>query len=269
VRARVPLVAALLAVVGCVAPPRPEHGPDAVRSLRRAAEAGVLSYLRAGPGTGRRLVLVHGTPGAAVGWADYLVEPPSGLEVLAVDRPGFGESGPDGAVTSLEAQAEAVAAFLGPPDRPPAIVLGHSLGGAVAAWVAATRPERVGALVLVAASLDPDAERIHPLQRVGAWPPVRALLPRPIRNANAELMALRAELAALGALLPSVRAPVIILHGTRDANVPYANVAFARRRLTGACQVLVTTLDGADHFLPWNAEAAVRAAVREAVEATC
>ena len=39
-------------------------------------------------------------------------------------------------------------------------------------------------------------ERIHPLQRLGAWTPVRALLPRAARNANAELLVLQDELQA-------------------------------------------------------------------------
>ena len=79
--------------------------------------------------------------------------------------------------------------------------------GAIAARVAAEQPRRVGALVLLAASLDPRLETVHALQRVAAWPLLRALLPRAIRNANAELIALRDELLELaGAARPHPRA---------------------------------------------------------------
>jgi pimeloyl-ACP methyl ester carboxylesterase len=245
--------------------------PADLRELRRTvvSAAGVpTSHLAAGDPTGVRLLLVHGTPGSALGWADYLLQPPAGFDVTAVDRPGFGESGPAAAVTSLAAQAAAVAALL-PRDGRPAVVLGHTLGGAVAARVAAEHPDRVDALVLLAAALDPALERVHPLQRVGQWPPVRALLPRALRNANAELLALKAELASLTGLLGRIRCPVFIVHGTADDLVPPANVAYAQRHLRGAAQVTTRLLPGHDHFLPWNAPLELRRVIVAAGCAAC
>ena len=67
-----------------------------------------LHYLRAGDPTGRRVIFVHGTPGSAYAFTDYLVNVPSGFEFISVDRPGFGKSGPDGAVVSLRMQALAL-----------------------------------------------------------------------------------------------------------------------------------------------------------------
>lgn len=171
-----------------------------------------------------------------------LAEPPSGLEVVALDRPGFGDSGPEGALTSLDRQADAVAAFL--PSGRGAILLGHSLGGPIAALVAARHPEQVRALILLAASLDPEMEEVHPLQWVGAWAPVRAFLPRMIRNANAELLDLKPQLEALRAELPLIRCPVLIVHGTRDDLVPFSNAAYSAAKLTGACLVETVVLEG-------------------------
>ena len=227
-----------------------------------------LSYLRARPREAFRLVLVHGTPGEARQWADYLKEPPHNVEVIAIDRPGFGVSDPDGPVVSLAAQAAAVAALLGAGDRP-CVLLGHSLGGAIVAQAAALHPARITAVVLIAAALDPALERIHPLQHVGAWPPVRALLGRTLRNANAELVALKPQLECLAPLLPTITAPVVIVHGTADDRVPFANVAYLQRALTGARRVETVVLEGANHFLPWNAANAVRAAISRALELSC
>jgi len=261
-----------LAAVGC-APPGPRTPEAATEALRaRLAVDDPLhvdvSYLRAGDARGPRLILVHGTPGAATGWADYLLQPPPGVELVALDRPGFGRSGPADAVPGLAAQAAAVAALL-PADGRPALLLGHSLGGAVVARVAAERPDRIAAVVLLAASLDPAQEHVHPLQQLGAWAPVRALLPRVIRNANAELMALKPELEALAVMLPRIRAKVVIVHGSEDALVPVANVPWVQARLGGARCVLSTLLPGANHFLPWNAEDAVRQAIARALEPAC
>ncbi|HEU5293904.1 MAG TPA: alpha/beta fold hydrolase [Burkholderiaceae bacterium] len=227
-----------------------------------------MSYLRAGETGGARVIMVHGTPGSATVWADYLLSPPPGIELLALDRPGFGSSGPADAVTRLADQAAAVSTLL-PPDDRPVVLLGHSLGGAVVARVAADHPDRVAALVLLAASLDPALETIHPMQRFGAWPPIRALLPRAIRNANAELMALKPELQALADALPRITAKVVIVHGTDDDLVPVANVPFMQARLRGARCIGVVLLEGRNHFLPWNSEAAVRDAIRVALDPSC
>jgi pimeloyl-ACP methyl ester carboxylesterase len=265
-------VGVVLATVGC-APPGPRVPEAATEALRASVRVGAplsteLSVLRAGDARGPRLILVHGTPGSASAWADYLIDPPPGVEVLALDRPGFGHSGPAGAMTSLAEQAAAVHALL-PDDGRPVVLLGHSLGGPVVARVAADEPQRIAAIVLLAASLDPALEDIHPMQHVGAWAPVRALLPRAIRNANSELMALKPELEALAAMLPKITAKVIIVHGTADDLVPVANVPFMQARLTGARCVKTVLLDGANHFLPWNSQAQVRQAITMALDPSC
>jgi pimeloyl-ACP methyl ester carboxylesterase len=265
-----------LAAVGC-APPGPKAPLSATDGLRSSMAVGNppgarISFLRAGDPAGPRVVLVHGTPGSATGWADYLTAPPAGADVVALDRPGFGASAPAGAVPSLAAQAAAVMALL-PPDRHPVVLLGHSLGAPIVAWaaarLAAEQPERSVAIVMLAGSLDPSQERVHAIQHVGAWTPVQWLLPRVIRNANTELMALKPELEALGTILPSVKAEVVIVHGTADDLVPVANVAYMQERFSGARCISTVLLEGQNHFLPWNSEGAVREALRIALERSC
>ena len=262
----------VLAAVGC-APPGPRVPESATDPLRQtlAPSPGIpysISYLQAGTPTGPRLVLVHGTPGSAHAWADYLMDVPPGWEVVALDRPGFGRSGPEAAVVSLAEQAAAVAALL-PTDGRPVVLLGHSLGGPVVARVAADHPGRIAGLVMLAASLDPQLEEIHPMQHVGAWAPVRRLLPRVLRNSNAELLALKAELELLAPLLATIKARVIIVHGTRDDLVPVANVGFMESRFGAARCVSTVLLEGRNHFLPWNSASTVRDAVRMALEPAC
>lgn len=266
-------IVVVLGTIGC-APPGPRASVERTEPMRRVVHVGApldldLSVLVAGDPRGTRVVLVHGTPGSAQGWTDYLLDPPPGLELVALDRPGFGRSAPEGAVTSLAAQAAAVAALL-PEDGRRAVLLGHSLGGPIVARVAAEHPQQVAALVLLAASLDPTLEKIHPMQPIGAWGPVRRLLPRAIRNANAELMALQPELVVLQGLLDRITAPVLIVHGTADDLVPVANVPFMQQHLRAARCRETVLLEGRNHFLPWNAEADVRAAiVRAAASAPC
>jgi pimeloyl-ACP methyl ester carboxylesterase len=210
------------------------------------------SCLQAGDAAGRRVIFVHGTPGAAEGWAEYLLNVPAGLEYLALDRPGFGQSAPEGALAPLADQAAAVARLKVTRAGRKPILVGHSLGGAIVAWLAATQPEASGGIVIAAGSLDPEQERLHPLQPWGEVCPIRRLLPRAMRNANRELMGLKPWLERLQPMLPRIRVPVWILHGTGDDLVPYANVDFMLRNMTQAAQVTVDRLEGANHFLPWN-----------------
>ncbi len=267
-----------LALPACV--PGPEAEPDAMEALPRASvdillpgsdvTAFSVSYLRGGPENGPRVIYVHGTPGAADGWADFLMDPPVGkagaqplaYDAIAIDRPGFGESGPkSGAVTSLEAQAAALLPFLEDKSGIRPVLVGHSLGGPVVVQAAVSYPDKVGGLVITAGSLDPDLEDIHPMQWVGEWMVIRSVLPRAIRNANKEIIALEAELRRLQPSLGDIALPIVIVHGTQDNLVPFANVAFMEKHLTGTADLEIVVLEGVNHFLPWNSKSAIDSAV--------
>ncbi|MBI5154857.1 alpha/beta hydrolase [Candidatus Poribacteria bacterium] len=130
------------------------------------------------------------------------------------------------------------------------------------ARAAAEFPDRVGGVVIVSGSLDPDVEKLLTIQKLGAWPPAEALLPRPIRNSNRELLPLEHELRELQPALASIRCPAILIHGTRDGLVPYSNVEYMKRHFPAGTIVDTVTLPGGNHFVPWNSPQTVRDAVR-------
>ena len=261
-------VSVILSTVGCT-PPSPRMAASGLQELRHSMPVGAplgetVSFVKSKKPDALTVIWVHGTPGSAEGWSDYVQEPLEATVSIALDRPGFGQSGPETAVVSLEQQAAAVAALF-PPAPQQVILVGHSLGGAVVAYAAARYPERVAALVLLASSLDPAQEAIHPMQYVGrAWP-IAPMLPRALRNANEELMVFKPQLMLLQPMLSAITAPTIIVHGTKDDLVPFANVAYMQSHLTGARCVKTVVLEGQNHFLPWNSEPTVRNAVRWAV----
>ena len=103
--------------------------------------------VRRWPGRGEPLVLLHGMLDSAEGW-NRLCDRLSGAR-LAFDLPGFGYSDPP-SHGSLADYARDVAEGLDMLGVDRMTLVGHSLGGAVAAAVAEQMPERVRALVLLA-----------------------------------------------------------------------------------------------------------------------
>jgi pimeloyl-ACP methyl ester carboxylesterase len=102
-------------------------------------------------GSGDPLVLVAGTgyPGAT--WPPELVEPLAGRHtVVTFDHRGTGATPGDAGRYSTRGFAADAVALLDALGLPPAHVVGHSMGGRVAQWIAIDRPDRVRSLVLAA-----------------------------------------------------------------------------------------------------------------------
>lgn len=212
----------------------------------------ILSFIQKGAADGQRIIFIHGTPGSADNWLQVMKEAPLDLDVIAIDRPGFGATRPRNAVTSLKTQAAALEPLLVTKNGKKPILVGHSLGGPIVAAAAVLFKDRIGGIVIAAGALDPELEKIHPMQYVGATPPIKWLLPRHIKNANQELMALKPELEALAEALDQIDIPVEIVHGTKDDLVPYENVPFMQAHFKGTEEFNIDTLNDVNHFLPWN-----------------
>ncbi len=93
------------------------------------------------------VLLLHGQPGSAADWEGVVQRLGARADAIAIDRPGWDGVRPAG---DLEGNARAALAALDARGVRAAVVVGHSLGAAIAAWLAATHPDRVTALVLAA-----------------------------------------------------------------------------------------------------------------------
>lgn len=224
-----------------------------------------VSYLQTGAPEGRRIIFLHGTPGNAIGWADYLLNVPAGRLHIAVDRLGYGFSSPNRAVVSLQRQAQSVVPFLKTIKGKKAILAGHSLGASVAVQTAIDFPDSVGGLLLLAGAFDPDLEEANWFQLFGTLKPISRLLPRVIDNANRELLGLKRDLLAQADGLRQIRMPVVVVHGDRDSLVPPANLTYLQRMLNSASLDKVVLKD-TDHFVPWHSKSAVDAALERVIE---
>jgi pimeloyl-ACP methyl ester carboxylesterase len=232
------------------------------------------------------LVLLHGQPGLGSDWQPVIANLPSAVHAIALDRPGHGASPQPGG--GIELGAAAVIAALDERGIERAVLAGHSYGGGVALQVAATAPERVEALVLLA-SVGPDCLNVFDwllaapfagaLASRVAWqltPPfaravLRLLAARDGRARHptwhvwgharwdngplwrtflAEQKELMREAPMFAGLARSVSVPALVMADPKDPLVPFKTAAALARVLPDARLQLI---HGAGHHLPLRA----------------
>ncbi len=118
----------------------------------RIVEAGGVAFQVHEQGSGPALILIHGLAGQmrhfTYGVARILSQR---FHVVTIDRPGSGYSvRPSSMSADISAQATAIAQLMGVLKLGPCLVVGHSLGGAVALTLALEHPECVTGLALLA-----------------------------------------------------------------------------------------------------------------------
>jgi pimeloyl-ACP methyl ester carboxylesterase len=227
--------------------------------------------------------MLHGQPGGGRDWSQVAAVLGARAHAIAIDRPGWdGRSRAAG----LQANAEVALQALDARGVDSATIAGHSLGAAIAVWLAVHYPHRVDALVLAAPAAN--AASIEALDRWIAAPAVGELISAaslggmgvalrsgPLRRRLAAAAGLgedylaqtgralstpsarRAfvteqrwlvrELPALEIDLPRVAVPTTVLIGAHDRIVP----ARAARLLTSQLRdARLVVLERAGHLLP-------------------
>jgi len=125
-------------------------------------------------GRGTPVVFIHGFGASLYSWRKTL--PPvvaAGYRVIAFDNRGFGFSEKPAGGYDNAAYARLVVALLDSLGASSAVLVGHSMGGAIAAEVALAHPDRVRGLILI----DPAgyAIRIPGVLKLARWPLVGAV----------------------------------------------------------------------------------------------
>lgn len=238
-----------------------------------------IRYIEAGQGPA--IVLIHGLAASMFSWRHTIMPlAQAGYRVIAYDNRGFGFSDKPPRGYSNRDYVALLLSLLDSLSIDQAILVGHSMGGAIAAEAALARPDRVRALVLVdAAGL---GVRWPFMLRVARWPIVSALFER-FRGRGATARILRALYAdpsrvteqdidqyyapvvepgfarglrgvleayrfdALRGRLDSIEAPTLVMWGSQDRVIP----ATVGRDMVAQLQVgALVQFSNAGHALP-------------------
>ena len=224
---------------------------------RRWAKIGPATIAYEVAGSGPPVVLVHGLSGSSRWWRRNIGALTPYRRVYVVDLIGFGASRTRQRFVLAEA-AGYLAQWMDQLGLERVSLVGHSMGGMIAAELAADAPDRVDRLVLVdPAALPLDARRLrHALSLLRE---LRYLSPSflPVLVADAlragPLTLWRAAtalmLADLRPKLAQIRAPTLVIWGEHDALVP---VAFAQQLAQYLLYEELVVIKGAGHVPMWD-----------------
>jgi pimeloyl-ACP methyl ester carboxylesterase len=106
-----------------------------------------------GPDEGPTFVLVHGLGGSHANWLGIAPLLAQRGRVLAVDLPGFGRTPLAGRRADLASNTALLARVIEKMAIPPVVLVGNSMGGAIAAMTAVRHPDLVCGTVLVAPAM--------------------------------------------------------------------------------------------------------------------
>ncbi|MFF2052572.1 alpha/beta fold hydrolase [Leifsonia sp. NPDC058194] len=212
-------------------------------------------------GTGVPVLLIAGQATGMHGWGPFADALARDFRVIVFDHRGIGASearagGPGDAQYTTRAFAQDAVAVLDAAGVAAAHVVGHSMGGRVAQWLAADDPERVRRLVLIATTasdkvgerrdpaviadlLSGDRERMTPLFFDDDWAAAHPEAVDGFFTRVATREALRGHFAAsrdhdAREVLARITAPTLVLHGEHDPLTPLPQAALLAEAVPGA-----------------------------------
>ena len=271
-----------------------------VADVNAAGHRWVYAHAEDAPSGAPVVVMLHGFTGSKENWYPLATRLHGKYRLLLPDLPGWGESErKPGADYGFGAQAQRVAAFI-QAESPgkPVVLLGHSMGGGIAALVAARYPALVAKVALLdsagvrfndnqfgldvlagknpfavtdPASLQRYIDTVFHRQQAKPWIPWPAssgMIRMRKRDAAFEQSVLDRigrgpEQFAPGEEAANIHQPALLLWGRQDAVIDPSAMALFAAKMPQARQVLV---DDAGHMSLMEQPAAVAEAVVQLIQ---
>lgn len=233
-------------------------------------------YKETGPQGAPALLLLHGFGSSLQAWDDWSLKLEQKYRVIRLDLPGFGLTGASPANDYSEEKDLAILTYFA--DKlglEKFSVMGHSMGGKMAWSLAASQPERVQALVLMAPDGFPETKDIgtKPYEVPAIMGLIKYVLPKYLVRKSIEPAFVQADAlndalvnryfdmlrapGVRGAILErsnqtiytdpvprlkAIKAPTLLIWGERDQMIPNTNAQSYAHVLSNSTTVLVPKL---------------------------
>jgi len=229
------------------------------------------------------LIIIHGAGGSHLHWPPDLRRL-NGFQIASLDLPGHGKSEGIGRQTITE-YVQILQEFMDAINLPAAIIVGHSMGSAIALQMALDAPDRVLALVLMGSGsrlrvapsiLENSAnEATFPLavKTINDWAfgpdtPERLKELAAKRMGETRPTVLHGDFVAcnefdVGERLAEIKIPTLIICGSEDKLTPPKNAKFLQENILHSEQVIV---ERAGHMVMLENPPAVVDAIERFVE---
>ncbi len=235
---------------------------------------------------GRKIVFVHGAGSNGHTWHRQIDAFGGRHSPIALDLPGHGRSAGVEGLRTVQDYADFVAAFLDMLKIKAAVILGHSMGGAIAMDLALRHPARVEALILscTAPKFNITADRIEALRAITMGRAPQAFntdgySPRTVKEnfdvvregwmeqIKTDPRVRYTDIVACSQLdlrdaIGKIDKPALVIAGADDQGTTPADAAFIAGMIRGAtCKIVAD----AGHYIPRERPAEYNAAIEQFV----
>jgi pimeloyl-ACP methyl ester carboxylesterase len=206
---------------------------------------------------GRKILFIHGAGSNGHTWHRQIGAFGGKGSPIALDLPGHGRSAGVEGLRTVQDYADFVAAFLDALKIKSAVILGHSMGGAIAMDLAMRHRARVEALILscTAAKFNLTPDRIEGLRE--GWMEQIKTDPR-VRYTDI----LACSQVDLRDAIAKIDQPTLVIAGADDKGTTPADAEFIAGKIRGATTRIIAD---AGHYIPRERPAEYNAAIEQFV----
>jgi pimeloyl-ACP methyl ester carboxylesterase len=204
----------------------------------------------------KAVLFIHGSPGSSAQFLvtsipKYLIE--SNVAIIFIDRIGYGYSEYKKTELSIEFVGNKIANCLKYFFQVKnLIIVGYSYGGPIAAFVSTVTQIHVNSLILISASVKPNAEKIYWFNYLLKNRVFENYLPHNWIYANNEKLNHCESLKKINEIWIRIKTDIICIHGDKDTLIYPENAIYVKEKaiLSRSTQILI--IPGGRHNVLWN-----------------
>ncbi len=198
------------------------------------------------------LVFVHGAPGGAMDFKAFMKDTSllAKYDIISIDRLGYGASENDKKEYSIVLQTKIIIKQLKPYLDRDMILIGHSYGAPIVAYLGTQLKNKPLATFLWAPVIDPENEDIFWYSTLTKYIPFRWIFPKSFEIASYEKVSHSSELKIVEKYWGQINFPIIHVHGLNDRLAPTINLNYTKSNIS-SLYLSQEILPNAGHLLPF------------------